>query len=191
MEDLFVTIRNNKLILYSKKLKKEIIPCLTTAHNYHTNKITPIYKFLCDLQLQDKKGTLGFDWGDLKNKLAFFPRVRYKNIILSPSIWRVSNDEIAFLINAFNSNSKGQINEWLSQRHMPHKILLMDGDNELFIDWDNENNISSAIAILKNKKNVFFTEFIFNNLNSIVYDKKGNCYTNECIIVFYKDNDEN
>lgn len=191
LEDLFVTIRNNKLILYSKKLKKEIIPCLTTAHNYHTNKITPIYKFLCDLQLQDKKGTLGFDWGDLKNKLAFFPRVRYKNIILSPSIWRVSNDEIAFLINAFNSNSKGQINEWLSQRHMPHKILLMDGDNELFIDWDNENNISSAIAILKNKKNVFFTEFIFNNLNSIVYDKKGNCYTNECIIVFYKDNDEN
>lgn len=190
LEDLFVTIRNNKLILYSKKLKKEIIPCLTTAHNYHTNKTTPIYKFLCDLQLQNKKGALGFDWGDLKNKLTFFPRIRYKKIILSPSIWKVSNNEITFLTDAFNSNSKDKINEWLLKRHMPHKISVMDGDNELFIDWNNENSISSALTILKSKKNVFFTEFIFNNLNSIVHDKKGNSYTNECIVVFYKDKDE-
>ena len=93
LNDLMISIRNNKIVLRSKKHNKEVIPCLSNAHNY-SNKSLPIYHFLCDLQSQDVKPIYSFSWGVLETHYDFFPRVDYKGVLLSKSKWIVSKTEI-------------------------------------------------------------------------------------------------
>ena len=50
IQDIYVAVRNNRIVLQSKSLNKEIIPRLSSAHNF--TKGLPIYKFLCDIQQQ-------------------------------------------------------------------------------------------------------------------------------------------
>ena len=93
LNDLMISIKNNKIILRSKKHNKEVIPCLSNAHNY-SNKSLPIYHFLCDLQSQDVKPIYSFSWGVLESHYDYFPRVDYKDVILSKAKWIVSKNEI-------------------------------------------------------------------------------------------------
>ena len=46
LNDLFVSVKNAKIILHSKKLDKEIIPCLSNAHNYFSSSIPIISLFM-------------------------------------------------------------------------------------------------------------------------------------------------
>ncbi|MGY0034956.1 lantibiotic dehydratase [Pedobacter sp. NJ-S-72] len=58
--DLMVAVRNDKIVLRSKRLNKIIIPRLSSAHNF-ANGIS-VYKFLCDLQSQESSFSIVWDW---------------------------------------------------------------------------------------------------------------------------------
>lgn len=55
--DLMVSVKGRKVVLRSRRLQKEIIPRLTSAYNYKGNT-TPLYRFLCDLQSQNRVNEL-------------------------------------------------------------------------------------------------------------------------------------
>src|SRR5258708_7897983 len=61
--DLLVGIEGDKVVLRSKKLNKQVIPRMTTAHNFSMTTL-PVYQFLCDLQYQHIKH-IGWNWGIL------------------------------------------------------------------------------------------------------------------------------
>lgn len=185
ISDLTLSIRENKLILRSKKLKKRIIPRLTNAHNYHQINSLPLYRFLCDMQTQDEKNHLQFDWG--YHELNFLPRVRYKNSILSPATWFINKEEISFLLKIEGEDKLiHEIKKWREKILMPDYVLMPDGDNELFVDWKNEICVRSLFSIIKKRKSITFSEFLFEQKSAVVKDEKGESFLNECIAVFYK-----
>ncbi len=51
-DDLLVGMRDGEIVLYSKRLKRRILPRLSSAHSYSNPNLSPIYRFLCDLQNQ-------------------------------------------------------------------------------------------------------------------------------------------
>ncbi|MFV0329284.1 MAG: lantibiotic dehydratase family protein [Dysgonomonas sp.] len=190
LSDLLLSVRNGRLILRSKRLNKEIIPRLTSAHNYYYYGTTSIYRFLADMQVQTGRGSLYFNWGqELESKLPFLPRVRYKNAILSLATWTVKIDEIKHL---FKIQEEKQLLEeieiWREKRFLPQYTLMQDGDNELFVDWYNLVCIHSLFAIIKKRQEIKFTEFLFNPDTATIRDANSKAYTNECIVAFYKDN---
>ena len=185
MSDLLLSVRNNELIIRSKRLKKRIIPRLTTAHNYHNNSLS-VYRFLCDMQLPSERGSLFFSWGAFD--YPFRPRVRYRNTILSPATWSFKKKEIEYLFGITEESTLlSQISEWRVKFRLPRYMLMPDSDNELFIDWENPIDVRALFSIIKNRPDVRFNEFLFEPENAIIRDKKENPYLNECIVAFYKD----
>ena len=91
VSDLLVGIEANKVVIRSKRLNKEIIPRMTTAHNFSMTTL-PVYQFLCDLQFQQIR-SVGWQWGVLDNR-PFLPRVSYGKYILSKAKWTLTKDEM-------------------------------------------------------------------------------------------------
>lgn len=87
VSDIMVSVRNNEVVLRSKKHNKRIIPRLTTAHVFSSQGL-PIYKFLGDLQFQGKARVNVWDWGVLSS-FSYLPRVTYKNLILKKARWTI------------------------------------------------------------------------------------------------------
>ncbi|QHC84740.1 hypothetical protein AS589_08055 [Empedobacter brevis] len=183
INDLFIEIKNNKVLLRSKKHKKYIIPRLSNAHNYIISSI-PIYKFLCLTQSQFSK-SLYPSYGYLNKILKFQPRIVYENIILRAATWNFTNEEFKKVIDFFKKDDISSLLLELSllvkANNLPDKLLLSEGDNELFINLNNTLSIKTFINEIVNKKNFILKEFFIPG--SLV--KKGNkVFINEIIHPF-------
>ena len=188
VSDLTLSIRQGRLYLRSKKLNKEIVPRLTNAHNYRSNSM-PVYHFLCDMQIPNRRGALFFSWGCLKDELTFLPRVRYKNTILSLATWKIKVEMFKpFFPIKEDEVLLEKVKEWRRNYTLPQYVLLPDGDNELFVDWENALSIRALFSVIKKRYAVSFTEFLFEPENAVVRDTAANPYLNQCIVTFYKNN---
>ncbi|MGK4568981.1 lantibiotic dehydratase family protein [Flavobacterium sp. 3HN19-14] len=88
--DLYLTYRNEELILTSKKLKKRIIPYFSNAYNDDFPNTLPIFKFLLDLHYQYEDRQKGYLSVNKYHKyFKHIPRLTYNNIILSKESWLV------------------------------------------------------------------------------------------------------
>ncbi len=90
-EDILVGVRNSEVILWSKKFGKRLVPRIPSAYNY-TRSDLAVYRFLCDLQHQGIRSDLSFKIQQFFPNLDRYPRVVYKNIIVSPAMWQVPAD---------------------------------------------------------------------------------------------------
>jgi hypothetical protein len=185
-DDLYVSVKNNRIVLRSKRLNKEIIPRISTAHNYSGQNSMPIYYFLCDLQHQNGKTGLGFHWNEAAQHLEYLPRVIYKNCILSQARWMVREREIKTFIGIKDDGELLQkIKEWHVKRNIPDKVLLADGDKELYIDMNNLLSIRAWLSVVKKRQSFKLEEFLFDPVTAVVHGPEG-VFTNEFIFAFYR-----
>ncbi len=184
LDDLYLSVRNNRLYLCSKRLKKEILPRLGNAHNYSFNSL-PVYHFLCDLQLQNIRGGLFFDWGNLKAEFSFLPRVEIENVIVSLATWQLKKEQFQELLEK-NESILNTTKKWQEHWQIPDLILLVDGDNELLINLHYEFSLKMFIAEIKKKSAITLKEFLFDKDTAIIRDLEGNAYANEFITLLQK-----
>lgn len=186
LQDLYVSVKNNKIIIRSKRLNKEIIPRLASAHNYSSNTL-PVYRFLSELQTQYfERSAFVFRWGELENVYDMLPRVEYKSIILSAAKWHLHKKEYAALIEK-NLSTAQQLQRFQSLKTafgLPKLFLLADGDNELLIDTEKEIAVLAFIDAIKQRDSVRIEEFIFDTQSALIKNENGNVYNNECIVMF-------
>lgn len=163
VEDLYISLKNDRIILRSKKLNKEIKPYLTNAHNYHHNAL-PVYHFLCDLHSQNIRTGLYFNWGSLSQIYKFLPRVEYGNIILSKAQWNITEKDITSLESIINEKSKflSQIKIWRSKRQIPQWIQWVKSDNTLPMNLENYDMVKLFIQTIKIEKSIMIEEFLYN-----------------------------
>lgn len=159
VDDLYISIKNDKIVLHSKKLNKEVKPYLTNAHNYYTNAL-PVYHFLSDLHSQDRRTGLYFDWGGLSHLYQFLPRVEYNNIILSKAQWKVTEKDTASLEELINNREKIEI--WRKKRQIPQWVQLVKSDNTIAINLENNDMVKLFVQTIKSEKSVIIEEFLYN-----------------------------
>jgi hypothetical protein len=80
--------------------------------------------------------------------------------------------------------------KWRKKHALPRMVLLSDSDNELLVDWENPRSIQALFSIIKKRQNVLFKEFLYVPETSVVRDRNGNPYINECIVAFYKEKEK-
>lgn len=183
IDDLYLTVRANRLVLRSKNLNKTVIPRLTNAHNFSYNAL-PIYRFLCDLQGQDLLTGVGFSWGELAGEYQFLPRVIFKNIVFSPATWNVLVSDMKIIFEEKDDEKLIEsVNDWRHLNKIPQWILLAESDNELFIDLDEVAYIHLFWNTVKKKHIIQINEFLFNPEKPLVKGPEG-WHTNEIILLF-------
>lgn len=189
LEDLFISIKYNRIYLWSKKLKKEVVPRMGNAHNFSFNSL-PVYHFLCDLQTQNIRGGIYFDWGNLKDQFSFLPRVEVDNVVLSYASWQLKKVDYEVLLKK-DTNLMEIAFEWRKKLRLPQLVLLADGDNELLINLENELSIKMFVSMIKKRSGIVLKEFLFDEKTAIVKDEDGNVYVNEFIAILEKSKSAN
>ena len=185
LNDLMISIRNNKIILRSKKHNTEVIPCLSNAHNY-SNKSLPIYHFLCDLQSQDIKPIYSFSWGVLETHYDFFPRVEHNGVLLSKSKWMVSKTEIMSFYKMDGNQLFEDFSIWRKQRSIPRFVNWAYFDNTLLLDFEKEIGIQLFLKSVVNHAKITLEEFLFRE-EFVVKNANGENFANQFILSFYKE----
>ncbi|RBL89551.1 lantibiotic dehydratase [Chitinophaga flava] len=179
ISDLMVSIRQNEVVLRSKRLNKRVIPRLSSAHNYSFNSL-PIYKFLCDLQHQSGNGSVYWDWGVLGSRKRL-PRVVYKNIILSKAYWTLTAKDVEQLGDDTTANMKF-FEQYCQQYGIPSKVLLAEADNELLIDLTQPVAVQLLIDQVKKVSSVKLKEYLLEDAGGIVCDTENNVYAHELLL---------
>ncbi|SEK69564.1 Lantibiotic dehydratase, C terminus [Aquimarina amphilecti] len=187
LDDLMISASpNGKVKLRSKKFDKEVVPHLTNAHNFSSNAL-PIYQFLANMQTQNVRSGIGFDWGPFSEEYDFLPRVEYKDVILSSATWNVSLSEIKPLLNVQKDGDKfiQELNKLIETKKLSRFVLLADGDNELLINTRNTTSMKMLLNTVKKRSTFKLKEFLHSE-DSVV--KEGeNAFTNQIVVSFYNE----
>lgn len=181
LEDLYISVNQDEIILRSKKHNKQIRPRLSNAHNFAVNSL-PIYHFLCDLELQNTKPVYSFNWGVLESHYVFFPRVTYNDIILSKAKWKIKKEEILFDEN----KTEEEFLNWRLSRNIPRFVNWVNFDNTLLFDFESPICIPLFLKSVKQKEEFFLEEFLFTE-KSIVKNTAGDYFSNQIILSYYKE----
>lgn len=184
MNDLYVSVKNDRIILRSKRLNKEVLPRLGNAHNYSARSL-PIYHFLCDLQFQGKqRPSLGFSWGVLKHSFDFLPRIEIDDVILSPAQWHLKEEALS-AFKAVDPYAQSGVDEWLKTHKLPTKLVYSEGDNKLVIDFSSPLSILLLKDLLAKQKEVWLSEALLEE-DGGVCDQKGNGFANQFVAILLK-----
>lgn len=184
LEDLAISVRNDKVVLRSKKHNKEVVPCLSTAHNY-SGTVLPVYHFLCDLQFQHCKPVYSFSWGVLEHHYRFFPRVVYKDVILAKAKWIVSQEELQSFYKLNNAALLEQFTIWRNGKQLPKYVNWIPSDNTLLLDLEQLVCIELFLKSVEKYSKIVLEEFLFSE-DTVVKNSEGLGFTNQFILSYYK-----
>lgn len=185
LSDLMISVREGRIVLRSKRLNKEIVPRLSSAHNFNNNPL-PVYQFLCQMQTQNLRGGVYFSWGQVFSNFPWLPRVKYKNVLISAARWIVKKEEFKNVKDLKDNKAVvDYISNWRQTLKMPRYVLQEDGDNALFIDLENALSIRTLISVVHKRPSFILKEFLFDPDNAVVTSKEGG-FTNEFVLSFYK-----
>ncbi|WP_316742011.1 lantibiotic dehydratase [Pedobacter antarcticus] len=159
LSDLYISIRNNRIVLRSVKLNKEVIPRLSNAHNFGKNPL-PVYQFLCDLQCQGRREGLHFSWGSLRKIYTCLPRVNYGNIILSLAQWNFTQLHAKELLSLEGEEKKQALLHFRERWLLPREVFIAEGDNELYIDLENALLVNVWLERIKKTGYTLLKEYI-------------------------------
>jgi thiopeptide-type bacteriocin biosynthesis protein len=154
VQDLMVTVSGDRIRLRSRSLDREIIPRITSAHNTSTESLG-VYRFLAAIQ---PPVGMQWNWGALDGA-PFLPRVAYGRLVLARARWRVTAAEIRPIAEAAGAERYRLTKHLRETRRMPRYLSLAEGDNELFIDFENVLTLDSVIELVRSRPEVMLTEF--------------------------------
>jgi lantibiotic biosynthesis protein len=154
--DLLVSVRNDRIVLRSRRLGREVVPRLTTAHDEDWRNLG-VYRFLCALQRQDVVSELTWDWGPLR-EAPFLPRVVSGRLVLSRARWNLTEAELLALDQARGVDQFAAVQTWRAGRRLPRYVALADRDHQLVIDLDNVLSVEALAHQLRGRRQAVLVE---------------------------------
>lgn len=184
--DLMVSVRNDQVLLRSKSLNKYIIPRLTSAHNFSVNSL-PMYQFLCELQYQQAFSGMMFEDAGNDNAL-FYPAVTYKHLLLRRAMWRMLEADIKQMPEK-EEELINYIEQLRAKRKLPQRVVLLQFDNELLIDFQYPESFRILASYIKKEGMAMVAAFPDETQFGAVQGPDGN-HCNELLIPAFIENEK-
>ncbi len=182
VSDLLLSVRGGEITLRSKSLSRVILPRMTTAHNFNHPRNLRIYTFLCDLQNQGNTAGAGWRWGVFE-AARFLPRVTWKQFLFSRAMWRISKDIVAALKSEDDALAYRMVQTWRGTSRAPRFVYILEGDNELLIDFDNTLSVKMFVEHAHRGQDLLLAE-LFPEPGRLLFKGKEGPYVHEMNIPF-------
>jgi len=179
LQDIWVSVKQNEVVLRSKKYNKRLIPRLATAYNYTRSDLS-IYRFLCDIQQQNLQTNLTVHLKNIFPGLDYYPRVSYKNIVISARSWRIP-DNICL---GSDQDLIVALTEWLQTNKISRYFKCGQNDQFLWFDQNDQEDLLCFLMHIKGKKGLYITE-AFMPTHSLTRNKAGHGYLSQYMISIY------
>lgn len=174
LTDLYLMVQGGELVLFSKKHQKRLIPRISTAYNYTRSDLS-LFRLLCDMQHQGIQTSLIPDLEGAAPGLKHYPRLVYRNIILSLAKWRLEYKEEFQDLVIFS--------RYLEGLGLPQHIKVGFADQTLVLNLHDRFEVYTLQAILKKNKELWVKETIVPK-KCLVSDEQGNGYASEFVLSF-------
>lgn len=185
VDDILISVRDSEVILMSKHLGKRMIPRVASAYNYTRSDLS-IYRFLCDLQHQGLNTNFTFDLQDFLPDLSHYPRVYFKNIIVSPAKWLLPKELLEIAKTNHIDFAKEALRNWLSSNGIDFSFKMGHADMTLCFDPANDDDLLFVVLFIKQQKQTltYISESLV-SANSDVKDQFGSNYLAEYLVSYY------
>ncbi len=177
--DLQLTVRGKRILLASARLGREVVPRLSSAHNYARGPA--VYRFLAQLQDQDGRPG-GWSWGALAEQ-PFLPRVTRGRHILSKARWRIEARELKAALKGSPDGAWGAFQALRNRRGLPRFVLLTDADNTLQVDLDQVLWVETLHQLVSSRATFTLTECFPDPGQALVTSPEGR-FAHELVIPF-------
>ena len=155
LSDLLVSIRDDQVVLRSVRLGREVVPRMTTMHNFSRGQA--LYRFLCSLQYQGMVSWLAWNWGPLEAS-PFLPRVRWKRAVFARARWRLTKGDLKAFVDGQSHEQLLTVARWRARWNVPRYVTLIEADNELPVDFENVLSVETLLHLLKRRDQAVFCE---------------------------------
>lgn len=153
LSDLLVSVSGNRVRLRSRRLGREVIPCLTSAHNTSGESLG-VYRFLAAVS----RGLgMPWEWGPFES-VPFLPRVVSGKVVLSRARWRITGAMFQPVAATSGAARYRAAQRFREQHRLPRYVVLTDADHELLVDFENVLALDAVIELVRNRSDFVFTE---------------------------------
>jgi len=170
LDDLVVSVRDDRIALRSRRLGREIVPRLATDHDYRSSSLA-VYRFLCAVAHQDVQHA-GFTWSVL-SAAPRLPRVRSGRIVLARAQWNLQASDVIGV----------PVAELRRTWKLPRFVAIATGQDELPIDLENPVLASVLADEVTARQRVALLEMFPAPGDSLVRGPEGS-YGNAIELVF-------
>ncbi|NHA03299.1 lantibiotic dehydratase [Mucilaginibacter sp. HC2] len=179
LTDLLVSVKDGKLILESKRHQSVIVPRLTTAFNYSRNSLA-LFRMLCDLQFQGIQGSFNFSLEQYFPGMLFYPKVIYKETVLSPGTWHLLAADIREIIHASPANATIKLTRLRERLKFPPMVAISKFDQQLVFNLDKEDEMLFMIECMKGADQISVQEYYLPD-EDIVKNREGHPLVNQFV----------
>lgn len=138
VSDLTVTVVGGEIRLHSRRLRRRVLPRLTSAHNFNDGSAVP-YRFLSALQAQGVSPVIGWNWGVL-GQVSYLPRVSLGRAIVSRRSWRLTRGDIGMEQTAGGGeNALSLLRDSLG---LPRWVVVSQGGQEFPVDLEHRSGLA-------------------------------------------------
>ena len=181
LNDIYVTVKGDEVVLFSQKYAKRIIPRHVSAYNVVRSDLS-VFRFLTDLQHQNLSINLSVDLKQLFPGLDYYPRVSFKNTILSTKKW--------LLPERFSKQSKkktsdliAELKQWLKEYGISTSFKCGIEDQTLTFTVQSDTELNMFLMYTKNKDKLYIEEALISQQTRII-DEQEQPYSAEFLLSF-------
>lgn len=180
--DIWVSICGQEIVLRSKRLNKRLIPRLPSAYNYSRSDLS-VYRFLCDLQYQDLHTNLNFKLQSYFPHLAHYPRVSFKDMVVSPASWLVPAE---LLKEKDASLGLKKLKSWLAANQISDIFKAGHADHILCFDPAKDEDLQAFLLYGKQccEQEIYISEGLIDD-SSCISDENGTPHLSQYIANYY------
>ncbi|WP_311951646.1 lantibiotic dehydratase [Mucilaginibacter terrae] len=185
LDDIYVGIDEDEIILWSRSLKKRLVPRIPTAYNFNRANLN-LYRFFSDLQSQSIRIDLTLRPTTLFPGLSHYSRIHYKGIILSPETWLLPEFIKILTTKGSEELFQAKLLEWIALNQIEHRIKVGNNDQTLTFDLNDVYDISAfTIFCRQNRHTSIYLSEALDDYPGNITDEKERHYRSEILLPIY------